>query len=120
FKGHPVAAVAAISGHVAETAMALIEVDYEVLEAIVDVREAMNPNAPQSGYSDRCPETGLLRSRGGGRRARIEQRLARRGTRLCSAGRKDRSLGARCDVGLGARDCHHARALQPHVPGARA
>ena len=46
FKGHPVAAVAAISGHVAETAMALIEVDYEVLEAIVDVREAMNPNAP--------------------------------------------------------------------------
>ena len=41
FKGHPVAAVAAVNAHVAESAMALIEVDYEVLEAVVDVREAM-------------------------------------------------------------------------------
>ena len=46
FKGHPVAAIAAVNAHVAESAMALIEVDYEVLEAVIDVREAMKDNAP--------------------------------------------------------------------------
>ena len=46
FKGHPVAAVAAVNAHVAESAMALIEVDYEVLPAVVDVREAMQEGAP--------------------------------------------------------------------------
>ena len=46
FKGHPVAAVAAVNAHVAESAMALIEVDYEVLPAVVDVREAMKDGAP--------------------------------------------------------------------------
>ncbi len=46
FKGHPVAAVAAVNAHVAESAMALIEVDYEVLEAVVDVRMAMQYDAP--------------------------------------------------------------------------
>ena len=46
FKGHPVAAVAAVNAHVAESALALIEVDYEVLPAVVDVREAMNDGAP--------------------------------------------------------------------------
>ena len=46
FKGHPVAAVAAVNAHVAESAIALIEVDYEVLPAVVDVREAMKEDAP--------------------------------------------------------------------------
>ncbi len=46
FKGHPVAAVAAVNAHVAESALALIEVDYEVLPAVVDVREAMQEGAP--------------------------------------------------------------------------
>ena len=46
FKGHPVAAVAAVNAHVAESALALIEVDYEVLPAVVDVREAMQDGAP--------------------------------------------------------------------------
>ena len=46
FKGHPVAAVAAVNAHVAESALALIEVDYEVLPAVVDVREAMKEGAP--------------------------------------------------------------------------
>ena len=41
FKGHPVAAVAAINAHVAQSAMDLIDVDYEVLDSVVDVREAM-------------------------------------------------------------------------------
>ena len=46
FKGHPVAAVAAVNAHVAESALALIEVDYEVLPAVADVREAMQDGAP--------------------------------------------------------------------------
>ena len=46
FKGHPVAAIAAVNAHVAESAMALSEVDYEVLKPVVDVREAMQDGAP--------------------------------------------------------------------------
>ena len=46
FKGHPVAAVAAVNAHVAESALKLIEVDYEALPAVVDVREAMREDAP--------------------------------------------------------------------------
>jgi CO/xanthine dehydrogenase Mo-binding subunit len=46
YKGHPVAAVAAINVHVAEEALALIEVDYEVRQAVTEVREAMQDGAP--------------------------------------------------------------------------
>jgi len=46
YKGHAVAAVAASSSHVAEQALALIDVDYEVLPAVVDVRRAMKDDAP--------------------------------------------------------------------------
>ena len=46
FKGHPVAAVAAVNAHIAESALALIDVDYEVLPAVVDVQEAMREDAP--------------------------------------------------------------------------
>ena len=46
YKGHPVAAVAAINAHIAENAVALIEVEYEVLEALTEVRAAMQENAP--------------------------------------------------------------------------
>ena len=46
YKGHPVAAVAAVSGHIAENALALIKVEYEVLEALTEVRAAMRENAP--------------------------------------------------------------------------
>ena len=38
FHGHPVAAVAATSIHIAEEALALIEVDYELLPPVLDVR----------------------------------------------------------------------------------
>ncbi|HIN05213.1 MAG TPA: xanthine dehydrogenase family protein molybdopterin-binding subunit, partial [Dehalococcoidia bacterium] len=41
YRGHPVAAVAAINQHVAEEAVALIVVVYEVLTPVMDVREAM-------------------------------------------------------------------------------
>jgi xanthine dehydrogenase molybdenum-binding subunit len=46
YKGHAVAAVAAANPHIAETALSLIEVDYEVLPPVNDVREAMKNDAP--------------------------------------------------------------------------
>ena len=46
YDGHPVAAVAATSESAARAALALIEVDYEVLPHVIDVREAMRPGAP--------------------------------------------------------------------------
>jgi CO/xanthine dehydrogenase Mo-binding subunit len=46
YVGHPVAAVAASSPHIAEEAAKLIEVQYEVLPAVTDVREAMKADAP--------------------------------------------------------------------------
>lgn len=46
YHGHAVAAVAATELHIAEDAIALIEVEYEVLPHVIDVREAMLPSAP--------------------------------------------------------------------------
>ncbi|MGH7046157.1 MAG: xanthine dehydrogenase family protein molybdopterin-binding subunit [Stellaceae bacterium] len=46
YEGHPVAAVAAASKSLAEEAAALIEIDYEVLPHVIDVDEAMAPDAP--------------------------------------------------------------------------
>ena len=46
YKAHPVAGVAADSVHTAERALALIEVDYEVLTPVLDGKEAMEPGAP--------------------------------------------------------------------------
>ena len=46
YVGHPVAAVAASSPHVAEEAAKLVEVQYDVLPAVTDVRTAMKPDAP--------------------------------------------------------------------------
>ncbi|MDE2888488.1 MAG: xanthine dehydrogenase family protein molybdopterin-binding subunit [Gemmatimonadota bacterium] len=46
YDGHAVAAVAATSAHIAEEALGLIDVEYEVLEPLLDVREAMNPESP--------------------------------------------------------------------------
>src|SRR6202045_867285 len=46
YDGHAVAAVAAMSPAIAEEAAELIEVDYEVLPHVIDVEEAMKPNAP--------------------------------------------------------------------------
>ena len=46
YRGHAVAAVAATSVHVAEEALAKIEVEYEELPAVLDVLEAMQPGAP--------------------------------------------------------------------------
>ena len=46
YRGHAVAAVAATDPHVAEDALGLIEVEYEVLEAVTDVQYAMKEEAP--------------------------------------------------------------------------
>ena len=46
YKGHAIAAVAATNVHAAEEALALIDVQYEVLPAVRNVREAMAEGAP--------------------------------------------------------------------------
>ena len=46
YDGHAVAAVAATTAAIASEALALIEVHYEVLPHVIDVVEAMGPNAP--------------------------------------------------------------------------
>ena len=46
YDGHAVAAVAATDALIAEAALALIEVDYEVLPHVIDVVEAMADDAP--------------------------------------------------------------------------
>ena len=46
YQGHAVAAVAATSPHIAEQALGLIDIDYEVLEPVLSLADAMRPDAP--------------------------------------------------------------------------
>ena len=46
YKGHPVAAVAAADPHLAEDAMAAIEVEYEVLPPVMNIEDALAVGAP--------------------------------------------------------------------------
>lgn len=46
YKGHAIAAVAADSIHIAEEAVKLIDVEYEILPPVMDLLEAMKPGAP--------------------------------------------------------------------------
>ena len=46
YDGHALAAVAADNPHVAEQAVNLIEVDYELLAPVMNVRAAMADDAP--------------------------------------------------------------------------
>ena len=46
YKGHAIAAVAATSPHVAEQALSLIDVEYEVLPPVMDAKDAMKGDAP--------------------------------------------------------------------------
>jgi CO/xanthine dehydrogenase Mo-binding subunit len=46
YEGHAVAAVAAASKAIADEALSLIAVDYEVLPHVIDVDDAMKPDAP--------------------------------------------------------------------------
>ncbi|MGH8598898.1 MAG: xanthine dehydrogenase family protein molybdopterin-binding subunit, partial [Gammaproteobacteria bacterium] len=47
YEGHAVAAVAATSAALADEALGLIEIDYEVLPHVIDVQQAMRPDAPR-------------------------------------------------------------------------
>src|SRR2546425_568159 len=46
YKGHAVAAVAATDRHIAEEALKLIDVDYEVLPTVLTVQDALKADAP--------------------------------------------------------------------------
>lgn len=46
YEGHAVAAVAASSTHIARAALALIDVDYEVLPHVIALEDAIRPDAP--------------------------------------------------------------------------
>ena len=46
YKGHAIAAVAATDPHIAEEACELIDIEYEVLPPVLEVRAAMEPDAP--------------------------------------------------------------------------
>ncbi|MGE0599889.1 MAG: xanthine dehydrogenase family protein molybdopterin-binding subunit [Dehalococcoidia bacterium] len=46
YRGHPVAAVAADNAFIADQALALIDVKYDVLPPVLDALEAMKPEAP--------------------------------------------------------------------------
>ena len=46
YEGHALAAVAATSQKIADEALKLIKVDYEILPHVIDVDEAMKPGAP--------------------------------------------------------------------------
>ncbi|MBM81198.1 MAG: oxidoreductase [Planctomycetaceae bacterium] len=46
YKGHAIAAVAAENIHIAKEAVGLIDVEYELLPPVLDVREAMEDSAP--------------------------------------------------------------------------
>jgi CO/xanthine dehydrogenase Mo-binding subunit len=61
YRGHAVAAVAADNVHIAEEATRLIHVEYEVLPAVLDVRQAMEPGAPllhADLFTDELGQTG--------------------------------------------------------------
>ena len=46
YKGHAVAAVSATSAHIAEAALELIKVDYEVLKPVLSIQDSMKDDAP--------------------------------------------------------------------------
>jgi CO/xanthine dehydrogenase Mo-binding subunit len=60
YRGHAVAAVCATDPHIAEDALDLIDVEYEVLPPVVDVREAMLDGAPLLHDDLRTQETSPL------------------------------------------------------------
>ena len=58
YDGHAIAAVAATSPHIAEEALRLIDVEYEVLPPVMTVERAMEPGAPILIPELRNPESG--------------------------------------------------------------
>ena len=60
YKGHAVAALAAVNQHIAETALDLIEVDYEILQPLMNVHQAMVDGAPLIQEHITTPELGAV------------------------------------------------------------
>ncbi len=60
YHGHAVAAVAATSPHIAEEALALIKVEYDVLPPVLDCIEAMQDGAPILHEALRTDELGKM------------------------------------------------------------
>lgn len=58
YVGDEVAAVAATTEAIAEKALSLIEVEYELLPAVLDAEEAMNENAPELHAGKGCTPEG--------------------------------------------------------------
>ncbi|MFQ5872669.1 MAG: xanthine dehydrogenase family protein molybdopterin-binding subunit [Dehalococcoidia bacterium] len=71
YKGHAVAAVAANSPHVAEEALSLIEVEYEVLPPVMTAPDAMKVDAPLIHEDRRMSELGEL----GGQASNVAQHI---------------------------------------------
>lgn len=59
YHGHAIAAVAATNQHIAEEAIGLIKVEYEVLPVVIDARDAMKPGAPILHADLRTSEEGV-------------------------------------------------------------
>ena len=78
YRGHAVAAIAALSPHLAEEALALIEVDYEVLPAVLNSEEALQPDAPLLHERLVTMDSPALRPGGWGDRSEPVTNLANR------------------------------------------
>ena len=60
YHGHAIAAVAADSIHIAEEAVKLIDIEYELLPPVLDVLEAMKPASPVLNADVRTANVGAL------------------------------------------------------------
>ena len=78
YRGHAIAAIAAASPHLAEEALALIDVDYEVLPAVLNADEALQPDAPLLHERLVTMDSPAMRPGGWGDRAEPVTNLANR------------------------------------------
>ena len=78
YRGHAIAAIAAASPHLAEEALALIDVDYEVLPAVLNADEALQPDAPLLHERLVTMDSPVMRPGGWGDRAEPVTNLANR------------------------------------------
>ena len=91
--GDPVAAVAALTVDAAEEALALIEVDYEELPAVLDVREALSAKATLVHDSVKLPSSGF---------ADLAEIKPVEGTNICTHFKLNRG-----DIGKGFAEADH-------------
>ena len=75
YKGHAVAGVAAVSAHVAEQALGLIEVDYEVLSPVLTAPAGMEEDAPVLIDTLRTEEFGEKTDKAGNIAEHFQHRL---------------------------------------------